>query len=151
MRLDCISSATFVRLCFPFFYLLRRAFHMRFCLSMDLMHCVQDPLPLWLVKVLLKCVCQWVSCTVHRTHKFLFSTKLLLKIGLTVLFTHLKITLLQCFQILAKKTVSKWTIWKLKITKGNIFNSLEIKNEIHAKLKNKNIILAFILTKWVLL
>ena len=42
-------------------------------------------------------------------------------------------------------------LWKLKIIKCNIFDSLGIKNEIHAKLKNKNIISAFILTKWVLL
>ena len=42
--------------------------------------------------------CQWVPCTIHRTHKPLFSAKLSLKMGLTVLFTHLKIVLLQCFQ-----------------------------------------------------
>ena len=40
---------------------------------------------------------------------------------------------------------------KLKIIKCNILDSLKIKNEIQAKLKNKNIILAFVLTKWVLL
>ena len=43
-------------------------------------------------------ICQWVPCTVHGTHKPLFSQKLSLKIGLTTLFTHLKIILLQCFQ-----------------------------------------------------
>ena len=41
---------------------------------------------------------QWVPCTVHETHKPLLSTKLLLKMGPMVLFTHLKIILLQCFQ-----------------------------------------------------
>ena len=41
---------------------------------------------------------QWVLCTVYGTHKSLFPTKLSLKIGLTVLFTHLKIILLHCFQ-----------------------------------------------------
>ena len=33
-----------------------------------------------------------------RTHKFHFSVTFLLKMGLTALFTHLKIILLQCFQ-----------------------------------------------------
>ena len=37
---------------------------------------------------------QWVSCTVHRTHKPLFSKKFSLKMNLTTLFTHLKIILL---------------------------------------------------------
>ena len=45
---------------------------------------------------------QWVPCTVHETHKSLFSTKLSLKMGLMILFTHLKIILLQCFQFSAK-------------------------------------------------
>ena len=45
---------------------------------------------------------QWVPCTVHRTHTPLFSTKFSLKMGLTTLFTYLKIILLQCFQFLAK-------------------------------------------------
>ena len=35
--------------------------------------------------------CSW-------THKFHFSVTFSLKIGLTILFTHLKIILLQCFQ-----------------------------------------------------
>ena len=41
-------------------------------------------------------------CTVYETHKPLFSHKLSLKMGLIVLFTHLKIILLQCFQFLTK-------------------------------------------------
>ena len=41
---------------------------------------------------------QWVSCTVHGTHKSHFLVIFLLKISLTVLFTYLKIILLQCFQ-----------------------------------------------------
>ena len=45
---------------------------------------------------------QWVSYTVHGIHKLLFLTKLLLKISLTALFTHLKIILLQYFQFSAK-------------------------------------------------
>ena len=47
-------------------------------------------------------VFQWVPCIVYRTHKPLFSTKLSLKMGLTALFTHLKIILLQCFQFSVK-------------------------------------------------
>ena len=45
---------------------------------------------------------QWVSCTVHETNKLIFLAKLLLKMGLTVLFTHLKIILLQYFQFSVK-------------------------------------------------
>ena len=41
---------------------------------------------------------QWVSCTIHETRKYSFSIKKTLKLGPTVLFTHLKIILLQCFQ-----------------------------------------------------
>ena len=40
---------------------------------------------------------QWVPCTVHKTHKPHFLAIFLLKIGPTVLFTHLKIILLQYF------------------------------------------------------
>ena len=45
---------------------------------------------------------QWVLCTVHGTHKPLFSATFSLKMGPTALFTHLKIILRQCFQFLAK-------------------------------------------------
>ena len=45
---------------------------------------------------------QWVPCTVYGTHKSLFSHKLSLKMGLMILFTHLKIILLQCFQFSVK-------------------------------------------------
>ena len=38
------------------------------------------------------------QCTVHKSHKLHFSETFSLKMGLTVLFTHLKIILLQCFQ-----------------------------------------------------
>ena len=36
-------------------------------------------------------------CTIHESHKLHFSTTFSLKIGLTVLFTHLKIISLHCF------------------------------------------------------
>ena len=42
---------------------------------------------------------QWVLCIVYETHKSLYSATFSLKMGLTVLFTHLKIILLQCFSI----------------------------------------------------
>ena len=44
----------------------------------------------------------WVPCTVHETHKYLHlvTFKKKKKISLTVLFTHLKIILLQYFQFL---------------------------------------------------
>ena len=41
---------------------------------------------------------QWVSCTIHRTHKLHFLATFSLKMGLTILFTYLKIILLQYFQ-----------------------------------------------------
>ena len=40
----------------------------------------------------------WVLCTVYETRKYIFLTKTTLKLGSTILFTHLKIILLQCFQ-----------------------------------------------------
>ena len=47
------------------------------------------------------------QCTVHGTHKLHFSVTFSLKIGPTILFTHLKIILLQYFQFSA---VSKRTL-----------------------------------------
>ena len=54
---------------------------------------------------------QWIPCTVHGTHKHIFSVKFSLKIGHTALFTYLKMILLQCFQFLAIngiQTDPKW-------------------------------------------
>ena len=48
------------------------------------------------------CTIQWVPCTIYRTHKHFFLTKFLLKMGPTVLFTHLKNILLQYFLFSAK-------------------------------------------------
>ena len=42
---------------------------------------------------------QWVPYTVYGTHKYHFSATFSLKMSFTILFTHLKIILLQCFQI----------------------------------------------------
>ena len=41
---------------------------------------------------------QQVSCTVHGTRNYFFQQKKTLKLGLTILFIHLKIIFLQCFQ-----------------------------------------------------
>ena len=101
--LDCVSSATFVFSFFLFlfsFLLLRSAFHVRFCLSMDPVQCAWDPLPLWLAKFSLKCVCQWVLCTVHSPTVLWKCPSL--SMGSTVLFTYLKIIFLQCFQLSIK-------------------------------------------------
>ena len=45
---------------------------------------------------------QWTMhlCTVYGSHELHFSTTFSLKMGPTILFTHLKIILLQCFHIL---------------------------------------------------
>ena len=40
----------------------------------------------------------WVMCTVHVIHKLYISATFSLKMGFTILFIHLKIILLQCFQ-----------------------------------------------------
>ena len=40
----------------------------------------------------------WVLCSIYGTYKPLFLVKFSLKMGLTILFTHLKIILLQYFQ-----------------------------------------------------
>ena len=45
-------------------------------------------------------------CTVHGTHKSQFSATFSLKMGLTILFTYLKIILLQCFQFSVSVTIS---------------------------------------------
>ena len=49
-----------------------------------------------------------------RIHKYHFLSTFLLKIGLTILFTHLKIILLQCFSVFSFSFqfsgVSKWTL-----------------------------------------
>ena len=49
---------------------------------------------------------QWIPCTVHKTHKLHFSSTFSLKMGLTALFMHLKIILLQCFQFSISATIS---------------------------------------------
>ena len=45
-------------------------------------------------------------CTIHETYKLHFSVTFSLKMGPMVLFTHLKIILLQCFQFLVSVKIS---------------------------------------------
>ena len=63
-----------------------------------------------LVTISNKLVTNFISCTIHGTHKHHFSATFSLKMGPTVLFTHLKIILLQCFQFSAvsKRTPSNY-------------------------------------------
>ena len=89
----------FVCLHFPFYFiLLRSTFHMEFCLLVGPVHCARDPLPLWPKKFSPECVCQWVSCTIHGTHKPFFLTKFLLKMGVMALFIHLNTSLTKWFR-----------------------------------------------------
>ena len=63
------------------------------------------------------CTVYGVHCS--RTHKFYFLATFLLKMGPTVLFTHLKIILLQYFSVLSFNfqfsAVSKWTLHHLTL------------------------------------
>ena len=60
---------------------------------------------------------RWVSCIINETHKSLFSTTFSLKIDHTVLFTHLKIILLQYFQFQQNKRYpNRLFIWKWWLT-----------------------------------
>ena len=69
------ASQTFAFLPFFFFFIAEKFdFSTHFQPHVGLMHC-------------------------SRTHKFHFSASFSLKMGLTVLFTHLKIILLQCFSV----------------------------------------------------
>ena len=53
------------------------------------------------------CIGQWVSCTVHETHKPLFSSKFSLKLGPTALFTYLKTHKIQ-LHTLDTKLLTLW-------------------------------------------
>ena len=79
LRLDstekyCVCVSSFLIL--SFFFFLRRAFHVH-CGS----HTGRESKIMFL---------QWVSCTIHGTHKY-FIKKSTLKLNPTVLFTYLKI------------------------------------------------------------
>ena len=53
---------------------------------------------IWIVNVSSVCVQTWVPCTIYGTYESLFLAKFSLKMSLTILFTRLKIILLQYFQ-----------------------------------------------------
>ena len=59
--------------------------------------------------------------TIHRSHKFHFSTTFSLKIDLTALFTHLKIILLQHFQFQQNKFHLNGPLTEC-LFKNNLFN-----------------------------
>ena len=66
--------------------------------------------------------CEQSSYTIHGSHKLHFSATFSLKMSHTVLFTHLKIILLQCFSFFSFSfqfsAVSKWT---LRVHLGSAF------------------------------
>ena len=84
----------------PFFFFLWEALH-HIPLSVSGFHALcMEPTTSLTAKFPLKLHCSVGPVTVHGTHKSIFSTKILFKIGPTALFTHLKIILLQYFQFL---------------------------------------------------
>ena len=78
---------------------------------------------------------QWVSYTIYETHKFLFSATFSLKMGLIVLFTHLKIISVQCFQFQFSVSVKIRPKYSTTLTKRNIYK----KTIYFLILKKKNI------------
>ena len=70
----------------------------------------------------------WIPCTIHRTHKPLFSTKFSLKISHAVLFTYLKIILLLYFQL---SIFSKISGIQTKPNNHKDDKSLNIYNELN--------------------
>ena len=77
---------------------------------------------------------QWIPCTVHKTHKSHFSTTFSLKMGLTVLFTHLKIILLQYFQFSKISSIFKWT---LNLENLIYYINYFVETEVMAKCQNE--------------
>ena len=99
MRSDCISSAAFVFLFFIFYFFYWEA-HFTWDFVCQWISCIVHGTHYLFDQQNFHWndIIQWVPYIVHRTHKLLFSTKFLLKMSLTALFTHLKIILLQYFQ-----------------------------------------------------
>ena len=76
------------------------------------------------------------GCIVHGSHKFHFSVNFSLKIGLTVLFTHLKIISLQCFQFqfsISAKISSIQTEPKYRIPRSRAMLSPSLKAHSSAR------------------
>ena len=101
MRLDCVSSCC---VCVFLFSKKKKKiywdphFTWDTVLSVGPVHCAQDPLPIWPANISQECVTPVGPVHCSRDPQTSFSVTFLLKIGLTALFTHLKIILLQCFQ-----------------------------------------------------
>ena len=98
MRLDCVSGAAFV---FSFFFF---SFFIEKCISSGILSvngsCLLCTGPTTsLTSKIFTGMCLSMGPVQHYsfTHKSLFSTKLSLKMGPIILFTYLKIILLQCF------------------------------------------------------
>ena len=74
----CVLCFAFhVSFFFIFFsFLTRSTFTWDTDLAMDPVHCTRDPLLFERPHISLEWHCQWVPCTVHGTHKHLFSPKL---------------------------------------------------------------------------
>ena len=81
---------------------------------------------------------QWVSCTIHKTRKYSFLVKNILKLGLTVLFTHLKIILLKYFQFLTISGIQ--TDPKLEVKFCRIIFSMCANNFVSYLQKNLGVI-----------
>ena len=92
LRLDLVEKASVSASgLFFFWHVFRREISLLWLLFM---HCSHN---IWLFNPFF--AHQWVPCTVHGTHKPHFLAIFLLKMGPTILFTHLKIILLQCFLV----------------------------------------------------
>ena len=84
-----------LRFSFSFFFFFSKRF---LDLWLLFMHCsINSNRKFWLFKLFFSQLVHIMYCS--QTHKFYFSTTFSLKIGLTVLFTHLKIILLQYFLV----------------------------------------------------
>ena len=82
---------------------------------------------------------QWIPYTVHGTHKYHISATFSLKMDPTILFTHLKIILLQCFQFQfsISTTISSIQTNPLSQLKKIVMKVSPLKFEININLKSR--------------
>ena len=82
---------------------------------------------------------QWILYTVHGTHKYHISATFSLKMDPTILFTHLKIILLQCFQFQfsISTTISSIQTNPLSQLKKIVMKVSPLKFEININLKSR--------------
>ena len=98
-RLDCVSVVLHLRFLFIFIFIEK---HMKMLSISGSPTLCTGPTTSLTNKISGGQCCPVGLCTIYRTQKPLFSTKLSLKMGPTALFTHLKIIILQYFQFSAK-------------------------------------------------